>query len=124
VCRNYLRSRASAKLPRTALVKRRTSLKHVLFTCSAQPSRVNRSTSLRVPFAGVSMASHNLALQFAPNENANLLLVSFFCLCEYEWVASDTAKRSRERDGRGSAAGRATSQIRPNTSNTRTVSTR
>jgi len=89
--RGRLSSRASAKLPRTALVKRRTSLKRVLFTCSAQPSRVNRSTSLRAPFARVNMASHNLALQFAPDENANLLLVSCFRLCEYEWMASDTA---------------------------------
>jgi len=44
------------------------------------------------------MASHNLALQFAPDENANLLLVGCFRLCEYEWVASDTAKHSWERD--------------------------
>jgi len=65
-------TRESAKLPRTALVKRRRSLKRVLLTCSAQPSRVNRSTSLRAPFARVSMASHNLALKFAPDENTSL----------------------------------------------------
>jgi len=66
-----LSSRASTKLPRTALVKRCTSLKCWLFTYSAQPSRVNRSTSHRAPFARVSMAPHNLASPSAPDENGN-----------------------------------------------------
>ena len=60
----------------------------VLFARSAQPSRVNRSTSLRASFARVSVASHNLALKFAPDENANVLLVSCFRLCEYEPVGA------------------------------------
>jgi len=60
----------------------------VLFARRAQPSRVNRSTSLRASFAPVSMAFHNLALRLAPDENANVILVSCFRLCEYQRVGA------------------------------------
>ena len=86
--RGRISPRSTVKLPRTALFKRRTSLMCVLFACSAQPSRVNRSTSLRASFTRVSVASHNLALKLAPDENANVLLGSCFRLCEYEPVGA------------------------------------